>query len=86
MLVTFYFPPIPRTPEGSLEFLPYSQVKRCFGTSPSLFLTTKGGDGNAERQNAAEMLRYGDPRAAWGDGKNRTDVIGCKKAGPKKGL
>ena len=39
-----------------------------------LFLTTKGGDGNAERQNAAEMLRYGGPRAAWGDGKNRTDM------------
>eukprot|EP00434_Breviolum_minutum_P044453 symbB.v1.2.039706.t1/scaffold6737.1/size15877/1 len=39
----------------------FSHVKRCFGTSPSLFLTTKGGDGNAERQNAAEMLRSGTP-------------------------
>ena len=74
------------TPKESPNFSPYSQVKRCFGTSPMpLFLTTKGGDGNAERQNVAEMLRYGDPRAAWGEARTgRTSWM--QQSGPKKGL
>ncbi len=48
-----------------------SQVRQCFGTSPSLFLTEPPPKGDAD--DAAEMLRYGAVKGPfWGRWEKKT--------------